>query len=339
VDHQALVEAMLEPGFYDHPVESVEYLQTHISSVFLTGDFVYKLKKPLDFGFLDYTTVELRRRFCEAEVELNRRLAPAVYLGVKPITMVDGLPILDGAGEPVDWVVVMRQMDQRLLGPEVDARGELTEAHIDALVDILVPFYQDAATGPGVDEYGRIDTVKFNTDENFEQTAGFVGEAITEQQYEEIRSYTDTFYERHAALFERRIANGYIRESHGDLHLRNIVLSSPPIIFDCIEFNERFRCGDVAVDLAFLAMDLDFRGHPGLARRLVNRYVRQSGDHELLKLLDFYRCYRAYVRGKIACFTMADPAVDEDTRAQQRDLARRYFDLAHRYAHGEAGRA
>jgi aminoglycoside phosphotransferase family enzyme len=337
MDHTALVEAMSSPSFYDYPVASVKYIQTHVSSLFLTGEYAYKLKKPVDFGFLDFTTPELRRRCCEKELVLNRRLAPSVYLRVASINDESGTLVLDGSGEAVDWVVVMRQLDEALLGPEVLAAGELTAEKIDAVVEILVPFYQQAATGPGVDEFGRIDVVKFNTDENFEQTAGNVGTAISQQQYDQIRTYTNSFYELHQDLFERRIDGGWIRECHGDLHLGNIFFESPPVIFDCIEFNERFRCSDVAVDLAFLVMDLDFQGRPELARRVVDHYVERSGDHELPKLIGFYACYRAYVRGKIACFTAADTGLDEKARSDQIGLARRYFALAHQYATAREG--
>ncbi len=337
--HADVVNAMRDPGFYPHPVPSVEVVQTHVSSVFLTGDYVYKLKKPVDFGFLDFTTLELRGRFCHKEVELNRRLAPSLYLGVEPICLADDQPALGGDGEVVDWVVVMHQLDQELLGPRVLEAGKLTEEKIDAVVDLLVPFYHRAATGPGVDEYGTMEVVKFNTDENFQQTAANVGTALSRTRYEDIMAFTNAFYRERQELFRRRIAQGRIRECHGDLHLGNIFFDDPPVIFDCIEFNERFRCSDVAVDLAFLVMDLDFRDRPGLARRVVDRYVERSGDEELRELMDFYACYRAYVRGKIACLTAADPALDQEARAGQLALARRYFRLAHRYTggDGEAG--
>ncbi len=332
VDHSILVESMRGPAFYPHTVHAVEYIQTHISSVFLTGDYVYKLKKPVDFGFLDFTTLELRRECCEKELELNRRLAPSVYLRVDPVTLDDGRPKLNGSGPVVDWVVVMRQLDQRLLGPRVLERGDLTVGKIESVVDTLVPFYRAAKTGPGVDEFGSVGTVKFNTDENFEQTAGNVGSAISQSRYDEIRSFTDRFLQEKDDLFRLRIAQGWIRECHGDLHLGNIFFEESPVIFDCIEFNERLRCSDVTADLAFLVMDLDFQGVPELARRVVERYVKRAADTGFLELVNFYCCYRAYVRGKIACFTSADPALGEATQNQQLELARRYFDLAHRYA-------
>ena len=335
MDHAALVDALSDPGFYDHPVEEVRFLQTHISSVFLTGEVVYKLKKPVNFGFLDFSTVELREKYCRAEVELNRRLAPSVYLGVAPLTLEEDRLSLDGPGEVVDWVVVMRQLDERLLGLQVLERGELDEACMEALVEVLVPFYRDAATGEGIDRYGTVEAVRFNTDENFNQTEAYVGKLLSRERFDHIRDWTNSFYEQQAEFFQRRIAEGRIRESHGDLHLGNIFFSEPPTIFDCIEFNERFRCGDVAVDLAFLTMDLDFNDRRDLSQRFIESYVAASGDMELPKLLDFYACYRAYVRGKIACFTSSDPALDDTAKRAQRNLARRYFGLAYDYAGGE----
>jgi aminoglycoside phosphotransferase family enzyme len=288
--------------------------------------------KPVDFGFLDFTTVELRKNFCQKELELNRRLAPSVYLRVEPITVEDGHPVLGGPGPAVDWVVVMQQLDQRRLGPRVLERGELSVEMIESVVDVLVPFYRAAKTGPGVDEFGAMEVVKFNTDENFEQTEGYVGSAIPRGEYDDIMSATDRFYEEKGGIFHRRIEEGWTRECHGDLHLGNIFFETPPVIFDCIDFNERFRCSDVAVDLAFLVMDLDFQGVPDLARRVVEHYVDRAGDEGFLEMVDFYCCYRAYVRGKIACFTSSDPALSPAEQERQLGLAREYFHLAHRYA-------
>jgi aminoglycoside phosphotransferase family enzyme len=337
MDHLALVEAMKAPGFYPHPVERVEVIQTHVSSVFLTGDLVYKLKKPVDFGFLDFSTEELRRLNCERELSLNRRLAPQVYLRVAPISLEKGRPTLDGPGDPVDWVVVMRQLDQEFLGLRVLESGGLTGAKIDGLVDVLVPFYRKARTGPEVNRWGRPEVFKFTTDENFEQTAKNVGESISRPAYDLIRSFTNTFFEERRDLFQRRIAEDRIRECHGDLHLGNIFFLDEPVIFDCIEFNDRLSCTDVAADIGFLAMDLDFRGKPELARRVIDRFAERSGDQEFHEIVGFYSCYRAYVRGKIACFTAADPDLDERARKEQLDLASRYFDLAFRYARGGEG--
>jgi len=336
MDHEVLAEALLDPSIYPHPVEAVERLQTHISSVFLTGQRVYKLKKPVDFGFLDFTTLEKRAHFCREELRLNSRLAPSVYLGVEPITRSGGRLQIGGQGEVVDWLVVMRQMDSRLMGLEVLKRGELGQEQIEALVEELVPFYRQAATGQGVDEFGGLETIRFNTDENFAQTADHVGVCLSEDRYGEIKDYTNNFMAERADLFERRIAEGRIRECHGDLHLANICFEEPPIIYDCIEFNQRFRCSDVAADVAFLAMDLDFHGLQDLSAHLVGTYIERSGDQELGELIDFYKCYRAYVRGKIHAFTFDDQNVRGQNKAANLALARRYFALAHAYAQGRS---
>ncbi len=334
MEHSELVAALKEPAFHGPGVEKVDFLQTHISSIFLTGERAYKLKKPVNFGFLDFSTLELRRRYCQAEVELNRRLAPEVYLGVEPITREGERLRLGGAGEVVDWLVVMRELDQELLGLRVLERGELGEREVDQLVAVLAPFYRDARTGEGIDRYGTLEAVKYNTDENFAQTEAGVGKLLSRERYEHIRDWTGRFYRERADLFSRRLREGRIRESHGDLHLGNMFLYEPPVIFDCIEFNERFRCGDVAVDLAFLAMDLDFRGRRDLSERLIDGYVAASGDATLREPLDFYKCYRAYVRGKVSGFTATDPGLDDLERRAQRNLARHYFGLAYRYAGG-----
>ncbi len=336
MNHSALVSALRKPSFYGRTVGTVDYLQTHISSIFLTGERAYKLKKPVNFGFLDFSTLELRELYCRAELELNRRLAPYVYLGVAPVTR-DGTRLqLAGSGELVDWLVVMQQLDGRLLGSELSERGELEERHIDQLIELLVPFYGSARTGEGIDHYGTLDAVRYNTEENFSQTEEYVGKLVSRERYDHIRAWTDRFYRERARIFRQRIAEGRIRESHGDLHLGNIFFEEPPVIFDCIEFNERFRCGDVAADLAFLAMDLDFRGRSDLSRHLIDGYVNASGDSGLRDMLDFYKCYRAYVRAKVCCFTSVDPHLDDRAKRFQRNLARHHFGLAYHYAEGHA---
>lgn len=328
---------MKDPGFYPNPVQGPEFIQTHASCIFLTGDLVYKLKKPVDFGFLDYSTPELRRTNGEKEVALNRRLAPKVYLRVDPITLQPHGPALGGGGDPVDWVVVMQQMDQDRLGPRVLDRGELTGAMIDEVVDQMVPFFDDARRDAEVERWGRPEVFKFTTDENFEQTVDFVDTAIPRADYDFLQEYTDRFFRENAELFARRITRGRIRECHGDLHLGNIFFQETPVIFDCIEFNDRLSCTDVAGDLGFLAMDLEFRGQPHLSRRVIQRYVEKSGDEDFLEIVGFYACYRAYVRGKVACLTSSDPALSPEEKAGELEVARKYFDLARRFAGGEVG--
>ena len=227
----------------------------------------------------------------------------------------------------------MRQMDQRRLGLQVLEEGGLTGELIDEVIEQLIPFYEQAAVSPEIDRFGKPEVFKVNTDENFEQTRDLDRKGHHADPVRRDPAHiTNRFYDHHRSLFESRIELGKVRECHGDLHLGNIFFTEPPVIFDCIEFNERFRCSDIAADLGFLAMDLDFRGLPELAHHFITVYGKRSGDRDLPEIIDFYRCYRAYVRGKIACFTAADPSLDDAQRADQIDLARRYFALAHRYA-------
>ncbi len=335
MDHAAIIEGLLDPDAYPHPVDEIVHLQTHISSILLTGDRAYKIKKPVDFGFLNFSTVELREVNCRREVELNGRLAPDMYLGIEPVRF-DGehVTLGQGDGEIVDWAVAMKQLDGDQLGVGVLERGELTHDKLADLVDILVPFYRNARRGPDVDAYGEIEAIKFNTDENFVQTESYIGKLISRERFDHIREWTNRFFIEHEELFTRRISEGRIRECHGDLHLDNIFFCDPPVVFDCIEFNDRLSCGDVAMDIGFLAMDLDARGRPDLSRYFVDRFVEASGDEELRELMDFYKTYRAYVRGKVAAFTSDDPNLSEVEKRRNRNAARHSFGLAYSYTGG-----
>ncbi|NDY42230.1 AAA family ATPase [Dissulfurirhabdus thermomarina] len=333
------MDTLLAPRTYPEPPETVRLVQTHISWVFLAGETVYKVKKPVDFGFLDFTTLDRRAHFCREEVRLNRRLCPDIYLGVVPITETDGTYALDGPGRVVEWAVAMRRlpeagMMQRLIGEE-----RLGPDEMERIVRRLVPFYREAASGPDVLRHGGLDTVRFNTEENFEQAAPFVGDLLDPAAFEEIRGYARSFLDRNAGLFAERERKGRIREGHGDLYSANICFDpegDEVYIFDCIEFNERFRCGDVASDVAFLAMDLDYHGLADLSRDFTDAMARRLPDEELAAVMDFYKCYRAFVRCKIGCFTQAAPGIAPDDREAARREARRYLRLAHRYAGGGA---
>jgi len=213
------------------------------------------------------------------------------------------------------------------------SENRVTTGEILRIIELLVPFYRSAKTGRGVDEFGTVDSFRINTDENFEQTRSFIGETISEAQCNDIREFTESFYVEYADLFVRRIADGRIRELHGDLHSRNICITPEKIyIYDCIEFNERFRMGDVAQDVGFLSMDLDFNLVPGLSRFFIDEFVRKSSDEDLNKILDFYACYRAYVRGKVLGFALNQPEIDGAEKDRARDEAKKYFHLAHYYS-------
>ncbi|MEN2994218.1 MAG: AAA family ATPase [Thermodesulfovibrio sp.] len=329
-------EVLDRSSFPNNP-EALEVIQTHISYVFIADELVYKIKKPVNFGFLDFTTLELRKLYCEKEVELNRRLCPDIYLGVVPISQTKEGYKLESSENIVEYAVKMKRLPEEGMMEGIIKNKALTKEHIDMIVSVLIPFFKNARTGKGINEHGSIETVSFNTEENFAQTESYVGKALNKWRYKEIIRWTRSFIEENKAVFESRINEGFIREGHGDLYSANICFDNlkQVYIFDCIEFNERFRMGDVASDIAFLSMDLDFHGYKELSDYFVNSYVEKSGDRDLLKLLNFYKCYRAYVRGKIGCFTSDDPALSEEKRKEALETAKRYFDLAYLYAEGK----
>ena len=326
------VQALLHPDRYAHPAPNIKLVQTHISMVILAGDYVYKFKKPVNFGFLDFSDLDKRRVCCEREVLLNRRLCPDIYLGTVAVTAEPaGGFAIDGSGPVIEYGVRMARLPEERMMVHLIRSAELGHAHIDALVEVLADFYRRAETNDEIAGFGAAAAVAVNVLENFEQTLGFVGQgALHQEQFDTIVGFARSFLARDA-LFRRRIDAGCIRDGHGDLYSANICLADKVYIYDCIEFNQRFRYCDVASDVAFLAMDLEYYGLDDLAARFIDRFVQASGDRGLMEMLAFYKCYRAYVRGKIGLFTAADSAVDATVRATSEEQAARYFRLARRY--------
>jgi hypothetical protein len=314
---------------WDGPVEMT---QTHISVVLLGRDRVLKLKKPVDFGFLDYTTLEKRRLACEAEVRLNQRLCEGTYLRVQPVVLAGGVPQLCGEGPVIDYGVLMNRLPANRMLDELVRRDAVTEAMIDRVARRLREFHRDARRGPEVDSYAGIAQIRCNWDENFSQTASYVGRTICDVDFEQIRTWVEERLGSDHELFLRRIAEAKIVDGHGDVRCESICVTNGICVFDCIEFNDRFRCGDVASEVAFLAMDLDALGRPDLGYFFTERYQAGADDLDLLRLLPFYRCYRAYVRGKVLSFRLDEPefSAAEKDRAAQR--AAGYFELAQRYS-------
>jgi len=326
------IAALLKAEKYPHPVDTVSLVQTHISFVLPAGDFVYKFKKPVNFGFLDFSTLEKRLYCCEQELVLNRRLSPEIYLGLVSVTDDDGVITLDGQGTVIEYGVKMRRMPEDRMMVRVIDRGELCADHIQSLVDVLVPFYEKAEQSPEIDGFGTAEAVAVNVLENFDQTRDFIGGgALTREQFDLISTYARSVLAQ-TDIFQTRIEAGRIRDCHGDLYSANICLADKVYIYDCIEFNERFRYCDVASDVAFLAMDLDFHGLQELSALFIDRFCVRSGDEGLRRMLNFYTCYRAYVRGKIGLFTAADPAVDAQVKKTSLAAAADYFSLACHYA-------
>ncbi len=326
-----LVQALLDPKAYPAPPQGVDMVQTQMSFVFLTDNYVYKVKKPVNLGFLDYTTLDKRQFYCQREVKLNRRLCPNVYLGVVPITKVKGDIFIEGQGEAIEYAVKMRRLPQQAMMNVLLAQNEVSPEMVSRVAQKLVEFHHRAETNASISTFGDLDTITQNTEENFIQTEKYIGNTISKEKCQHIKDYTNSFIRKNAPLFHRRIANGRIRDCHGDLHAAHICFSDGIYIYDCIEFNDRFRYCDVASEVAFLAMDLDHYGRADLSLSFVNAYVTQSQDRELLELLNFYKCYRAYVRGKVESFKLDDPYISDEEKIRILAVAQRYFELAESY--------
>jgi len=325
------IGALLKSQAYPHKPRKIELVQTQMSFVFLTGEYVYKIKKPVNLGYLDYTTLEKRHFFCHQELELNRRLCPGAYLAVVPIVEEKGGLRIEGRGKAIEYAVKMKQLPQDRMMDVLLPQGQVTLEMIARVAEKLVSFHQKAETNQKIVAFGRLDVIRQNTDENFAQTEKYIGTSITAEQYRHIKNYTDNFIDSNASLFDKRVREGKIRDCHGDLHAAHVCFTDDICIYDCIEFNDRFRYSDVVSEIAFLAMDLDRYQQAGLSRHLVNTYVGLGHDEELLKLLDFYKCYRAYVRGKVESFKLDDPYIPEEEKAKVLTAARSYFQLAESY--------
>lgn len=323
---------MLKMESYSHCLEPPELIQTHISYVILVDNYVYKWKKPVDFGFLDFSTLQLRKFYCDEELRLNRRLCPGIYLDRVQISLLGSGFALDTPGKVIDYGIKMKRMPADKMMDHLLVTEQLTKADIQKIVLKLVPFYEKAAGGATVEHYGQVEKVANNINNNFVLTDQFVGNAaLSQSRFKTIQQYALKFM-KNEPVFNRRIEAGKIRECHGDLHSANICLAEDTFIFDCIEFNKALRCTDIAADVAFLAMDLDFHGRKDLSSFFINRYMASSGDDELLEVLNFYKCYRAYVRGKIGLLTGADPTVKQQDRILAARKAGEYFSLAEQYS-------
>jgi aminoglycoside phosphotransferase family enzyme len=325
-----VVEALMKPEAYDEDPGSIELVQTHISFVFLTKNFVYKVKKAVDFGFLDFTTLEKRRFFCEKELELNRRLCGDMYLEVVPINRADAIRI-KGAGETVEYAVKMKRMPQETMLSKLLEENKVDDKLVDNIAKTIADFHSKAETNSRISEFGSLMMIETNWTENFEQTEEYVGKTIFTEGFKLIRERVKEFMKNNVRLFEKRIAEGRVRDCHGDIHSGNIFVADRVYIFDAIEFNERFRYCDVAADVAFLAMDLDFKERTDLSNFFVEKYVAYSGDQELTRLLPFYKCYRAYVRGKVVSFKLQDPNVRSREKNTALKEAKAYFKIAATY--------
>ncbi|MFQ5328571.1 MAG: AAA family ATPase [Thermodesulfobacteriota bacterium] len=334
VELPPLVKALLNPAVYPEAPASVEFRQTHISYLFLTPDFVYKVKKPVNFGFLDFTTLEKRRFFCEQEVTLNRRLARGVYIGVVAITKRGGEIRLEGGGETVEYAVKMRRLPHKMMLNAMVEDGRVTTGMVRDIGQVIGEFHLTAPSTGEISRFGLPHLLAKNTEENFSQTKQYRGRTISSEQFERIKAFTREMLKARERLFKKRVDGGYIRELHGDLHADHVCIGDGIDIFDCIEFNERFRYSDVVSDMAFLVMDFDYYNRHDLSRLFVASYFETTKDMMGEELLNFYKCYRAYVRGKVDSFELDEGEVSDEEKAIVRVRAIRYFHLANLYATG-----
>ncbi|MGQ9838893.1 MAG: bifunctional aminoglycoside phosphotransferase/ATP-binding protein [Cyanobacteriota bacterium] len=340
-----LIQAMLDPAFYPHPVQvPIQLIQTHISYILLTGDYAYKVKKPLDFGFLNFTTLQQRQHFCQEELRMNQRGAPGLYLEVLPIIQANShfqlLNRLPGSEDcVVEYTLKMRQFPQESLLSNLFARGELTATLMEELGRVVAAFHAQTQTNDYIRSFGQPERVREAFDENYRQTQRYIGGPQTAQQYEETQAYTDWFFAERQDLFQQRLDQDRIRECHGDLHLSNICLwEGKLLLFDCIEFNEPFRFVDVMYDVSYAVMDLDARHRSDLGNAYLNTYLEETGDWEGLKILPIYLNRQAYVRAKVTSFLLDDPTAAEKTKAEAFKTAAQYYRLAWEYTRPKQGR-
>jgi hypothetical protein len=335
-----LIRGLLDPSAYRHLTGRVRLIQTHISYVLIAGDFVYKVKKPVNFGFLDFSTLGKRRYYCRREVAFNSRLCADTYLGVVPIRKDGGRFVVGGrAGRIVEYAVQMRRLPEERMMDRLLERGEVTVAMVERVADKLADFHARAETSDRIARYGDW-AIRYDWRENVCQWAPFIGRVLTAEQDRLLQAYGEAFFARKAKVLARRVAERRIRHVHADLRSDAVCFTDSSAslrtggicIFDCVEFSRRLSLLDVGRDVGFLMMDLEYRGHRDLARSFVDRYTDVSGDRDLRQIVDFYAAYSACVRGKVEAFLLDEPEVPATKKRRAQRAARRYFDLACRYA-------
>jgi aminoglycoside phosphotransferase family enzyme/predicted kinase len=321
----------MSPEAYPERVKGVRMLETHVSYLFFTGKSVYKVKKPVDYGFLDFTTLEKRHHYCLQEVALNSRISPQVYLGVVPICEQDGSFEIEGSGKAVEYAVKMRQLPRKQALNELLQDDQVSEEDIRRVAVTIANFHKGAATGPDITKLGDLKAVRQNVEENFQQMGHDISRCLSQEVFDDLLAYGRAFMDVKAELFARRAKAGWVRDGHGDLHSANVFLEDDVHIIDCIEFNDRFRCLDVTEDIAFLAMDLDFYGRADLSKVFISTYEEEINDHGGSDLLDFFKSYRAQVRGMVAGLRLDDPSLSDQDRREILGSSQAYYRLAHSY--------
>lgn len=328
---QRILQSLLKPSAYPEPTVSVRLIQTHVSFIFITDDFVYKIKKPVDFGFLNFSTLDRRRFYCNEEVRLNRRLSPDIYLGVVEVRESPCGAAFHGDGKVIDYAVKMRRLPEERMLNRLLGEGKATDDDIRRIARTIAEFHLDAGRSEEIDRYGSTECIRRNWEENFQQIADFSSLTIRGQDLRIIKEWVENFLVENERLFADRVSRGFIRDCDGDIHTENICLNDQVRIFDCIEFNNRFRYSDTASDIAFLLMDFDFNGRPDFSDIFLAEYAAATEDRDIGRLLDFYKLYRAVVRGKVESFSLRDPNIPAHEKQAAKQRAIRYFRLARGY--------
>lgn len=329
----ALIAALRDSGRYPHPVAHLNVLETHISWVILTGSYAYKIKKPVNLGFLDFSTLEARRKYCEEELRLNRRLAPSIYESVVTITGTPDHPLIGGHGPVIEYAVRMREFTQNALASRLLADGAIRTAHIEAVAALVASFH--AATGVAAhgSRYGTPESVIQPARDNFTQLAVLLPDKSDQSLLARLAHWTEREFNERRTLIEERQKEGRVRECHGDLHLGNIVMLEDALTpFDCIEFDAGLRWIDVMSEVAFLVMDLTDRGRADYASHFLNAYLEACGDYSGTEVLRFYRVYRAMVRAKVHALRARQGGLSPADELRLLAAARGYIDLAQRCA-------
>ncbi|HUT71347.1 MAG TPA: phosphotransferase [Desulfatiglandales bacterium] len=328
----SIVDDLSNPASLPDDANTVSVIQTHISIVFLADEFVYKIKKPVNFGFLDFSTLEKRHYYCQQEITLNRRLCKDVYLAVLPI-LYDGKihKIAQGKGRVAEYAVKMKRLPDEMIMKSLLSRGELEVKHLEKLSKLLAKFHLTTENSKDIDKYGEPEIFAVNTDENFAQTEKYISITIRNKDFKALKTWTADFYHTHDDLFWKRIEAKKIRDCHGDLHMDHICFGDDLCIFDCIEFNDRLRYTDPLADIGFLMMDLEYHEGSSFSKQLWELYKKSAGETEVDILLNFYKVYRAYVRGKVTSFQLDDENIGSEKKEVAVKTAKRYFELASSY--------
>ncbi|MBN2240253.1 MAG: hypothetical protein JW712_10805 [Dehalococcoidales bacterium] len=326
-----MAQALLNPDFYPGTPEYIELIQNPTSYVFLTGEYAYKIKKPVTPGYLDYSTLDKRRFYCKREISLNRRLCPDIYLDTVSITEDKTGLSVEGKGKAIEYAVKMQQLPLEDMLVSRLANNNVPQDTMQRIARKLSDFHQKAATSDTISDYGDLEFILTNTEYNFINTIRFISKTISQKSYRDIKDYTNSFMENNPALFYERIADGKIRDCHGDIRSEHVCVNGEVYIYDCIEFNDSLRYCDVASEIALLAMDLDRQERRDLSQTLVDSYVSIAGDDDLMEILNFYKCYRAYENGCSECMKLETNNLSEETAAEITATAVRYFELAESY--------